>query len=130
MSNIDRLPSTVIGDEFATIIQGKNFGPKVEDLKELGLRARVLFALLERLEYGNVVWETGSSLARVLGTSPMVVNVHLAYFSRVGLLKRGKVDGYSVIHLNEDFFWKGDRAGRVIAKRQSARARRQPPNGA
>ena len=95
------------------------------DFKELGFRTRVLLVLLDKVTYGNEVWQTGTSIARALGTSPMVVNRHLAYYAKVGLIRRGGDGERFKIYLNEDFFWKGGRVGRIIAKRQSTTHRLQ-----
>jgi len=117
--------STVIGDDFVMLIQNKKWGQKLMDFKELGFRTRVLLVLLDKVTYGNEVWQTGTSIARALGTSPMVVNRHLAYYAKVGLIRRGGDGERFKIYLNEDFFWKGGRVGRIIAKRQSKTHRLQ-----
>lgn len=111
---------TVIEGRFVMLAQGQRWRRKLEEL-EVGLRARVLFALLERVGYGNVVHCTGAGLARVLGTSPMVVNRHLAWYAKEGIIERVRDGQGSCIVLNEQMFWKGDRVARVIGRRRRGR---------
>lgn len=95
---------------------------RLEDL-DVCPRARILFALIERVGYGNRVPKSGAALALELGMSRQVVNRHLAYYESMGVLRRDRQDGQNVIVLNEEKFWKGTRQSRQGAIRKSLKQR-------
>lgn len=109
------------GGHFIMLAQRKGRQKRLEECREFAPCARVLFALIERAEYGNRVIETGSSLGRQLGLAASVVNRHLVWLEKEGFIVRDRTK--SIIWLDEERFWKGDGGARRRAMRNSLKYR-------
>lgn len=77
---------------------------------------RVLFALLERLDYENLITANQAEIARDLGMKRSSVNQAIKRLVDAGAVIEGPKVGISrTYRLNPNFGWKGSARGHVVA---------------
>jgi len=82
---------------------------------------RVLFALLARVDYGNVLNVCQSGLAKQLGTTRQVVNRSIHSLLRDGILEiEGQAGRNKIYCFNPDLVWRGSWLGHRVKLRERA----------
>jgi len=96
----------------------------IEHRKELGLEGfSVLMALLQRLDFQNLILVSQADLGRELGMHRQHVNAAIKKLVRLGAIIEGpKVNQNRTYRLNPSFGWKGSTKNHQEALRRQERA--------